>query len=401
MPLDEFYFNKFDVERICIDKVFFVVYDEQYSIQEHDFDKDLRDRFIHNVKMSQFRKGRQQQVIRKENNYSSWELRLSGARTMYFHVNIIHFIQETYDIKPSHVIYDSNFLPIDNKLTVVDHVAFLRRFIAEAMEFYRYFVSKHWGEDLGKVRYKIVEIEIPFEVYPCSVQDIADNLHSKGLSFRKYNAQSGTIYLQDVKTDNMVKYANQKYDKIIKIDDYDLELPDKRDILYMNKINSGRNEHKIQIKIYQKTFGLCRIEFTMFSLDARLIFDYSRGDMEIAEDLINFIHHGLKENNILPERYDKDRSLDEIVRFLSIAFKESEDVIFLLRDAEIFETSHANRHLRERLTKKGLLIAKYDNDNIRQKGVYLVNPVIKDFLNIYKPKGNEHFLKAGLYADLN
>jgi len=37
--LDETYFETFDLERICIDKVFFVVYDEEYALEDHFFDK--------------------------------------------------------------------------------------------------------------------------------------------------------------------------------------------------------------------------------------------------------------------------------------------------------------------------------------------------------------------------
>lgn len=33
--LDETYFETFDLERICIDKVFFVVYDEEYALEDH------------------------------------------------------------------------------------------------------------------------------------------------------------------------------------------------------------------------------------------------------------------------------------------------------------------------------------------------------------------------------
>ncbi|WP_342306349.1 hypothetical protein [Methanolobus sp. ZRKC5] len=56
-----------------------------------------------------------------------------------------------------------------------------------------------------------------------------------------------------IRTYNMIKVA-RKYDKVSKIDEYSLNPVLKCDIVYMNKINSRRNEHKIQIKIYQKTF---------------------------------------------------------------------------------------------------------------------------------------------------
>lgn len=309
--MDESYFHKFDLERICIDKVFFIVYDEEYAAGDHIFDKDLRDKFIQHVKRSRIHKGNFEQVLRRENNYSSWELQLKGPRVMRFHVNVIHFLQEQHNIKPDGVLHDDNFMPIHTNLKVIDYVTALRNFISDAMELYRETVHTYWGVDLGKVRYKISEIEIPYEVYPCSVEDIADNLYARGVAFRKYNSQSGTLYLNDVKTDNMMS-VSRKYDKIQKIDNHDIEVVSP-DIVYLNKINSGRNSHKIQIKIYQKTFGLVRIEFTIFSLDTKNIFNFSSTDQEISETLVMFIHHGLKENGITPDRYD--RSLDDVIRF--------------------------------------------------------------------------------------
>ncbi|WP_406670765.1 hypothetical protein V7O67_02710 [Methanolobus sp. ZRKC4] len=148
----------------------------------------------------------------------------------------------------------------------------------------------------------------------------------------------------------MIK-VTRKYDKISKVDDADLNPVLRRDILYMNKINSGRNDHKIQIKIYQKTFGLCRIEFTVFSKDADSIFEFRREDEQITEDLILFVHHGLKENGVLADRYDK--SLDDVIKFVSKAFKEPEDLIYSLRQCDIFEAGQANKSVRQRLVLEG------------------------------------------------
>jgi len=86
--------------------------------------------------------------------------------------------------------------------------------------------------------------------------------------------------------------------------------------------------------------------------------------------------------------------------FVSKAVKEPEDVIYSLRNCDVFETCRANEAVRKRLVKKGILLKKVDSDGSQQKGVYIVNPMIRDFLNMYKPKGNEHFVKGGLYPDL-
>lgn len=415
--LNEPYFNKFDLERCCIDKVFFVVYDKHYSATTHKFDKNMRDNFIQHIKRSRIKKGGFQEVIRKENDYSSWELQLGGSRTMYFHVNIIHLLQSIHDIKPQHVIYDDNFMPVDDKqLTVIDYVKALREFISDAKQLYHDIVRKHWDIELGDIEVKIAQIELPFEVYPASVDDIANNLYASGVSFRKYNTQSQTLYLTENQWDNKVTFSDRKYDKEFPIDDDDLQVPferskldnaldeakiqryNKSGIVYLNKINSGRTENKVQIKIYQKTFGLVRCELTIYSEDAKSIFKFDKDDYANAQRMVNFMHYTMKQNNITIERYD--RSLDDVVRFLSKSFKEPEDLIYNLKNCDVFETCKANRYVQQRLTRKGLLLPKYDSDGKRQRGIYIVNPVVREFLNIYKPNGTEHFIKSGFCPDL-
>lgn len=395
--LSEAFFNTFDMERICIDKVFFIVYDQYYSRGNHTFDTVLRDRFIQNVKNSRIKRGRNEQVLRKENKYSSWELKLRGSRTMLFHVNVIHYLQEIHDIRPTGVIYDDNYLPVDfKKITVLDYIRALRRFISDAMDLYRTLVKKYWGVDLDNIMYKLTAVELPYEIYPASVEDIATGMYARGVSFSKYNTQSGTLYLNDVKCDNMMS-VSRKYDKEFKIDSSEIS-PHVPNIVYVNGVNSGKNENKIQIKLYQKTFGLLRIEFTIYSDDALSIFNFNESDETIAETLILFIHNGLFENDITPTRYD--RSLDDIVRFLAVAVKEPEDMIYFLRNCDVFEANRANKDLRARLVHKGLLLRKTDSNGSRQRGIYVVNPHVKDFLNMYKPRGNEHFIKGGLFPDL-
>lgn len=392
--LDEKYFENFDFERICIDKVFLVIYDDDYVLEDHFFDKDLRDRFIQHVKRSRIKKGRFEQVLRRESEYSSWELQLRGGRMMYFHINVIHYLQDKFNLKPENVIYDDNFLPLDSKLKITDFVQALREFIVSAMDFYKEIVLEYWNVELKRVSVKLVEVELPFEVYPASVEDIAQNLYSKGVSFRKYNTQSGTIYLNNPETDNSI-HVDRKYDKEDPVQSADL-VPD---ICYLNGINSGRSLRKIQLKIYQKTFGLCRIEFTIFSQDAKQLFDWSRSDNSIAEDLIDFMHFNLSMHDINVERYD--RSLDDVVRFLAKAVKEPEDLIYQLGNMEVFEGNSANKAVRQRLVRKGILLKIEDSDNVVKRGLYVVNPILKEFLNMYKSKGDEHFVKNELFSMLN
>jgi len=74
-------------------------------------------------------------------------------------------------------------------------------------------------------------------------------------------------------------------------------------------------------------------------------------------------------------------TLEDIVCFLAKALKEPEELIYQLRDLDIFEASASNRAARQRLTRKGILIKPDDSD---KRGQYIVNPIVKDFLNMYE-----------------
>ena len=74
---------------------------------------------------------------------------------------------------------------------------------------------------------------------------------------------------------------------------------------------------------------------------------------DINPDLVDLVHYALKQQDILIERFD--RSLDDVVRFLSVALKEQEDLIYSFKDLDIFEVHQSNRAVRQRLTKKCIL----------------------------------------------
>jgi hypothetical protein len=114
--------------------------------------------------------------------------------------------------------------------------------------------------------------------------------------------------------------------------------------------------------------------------------------------VVGFVHCNLKIQDILVERFD--RSLDDVVRFLAVSMKETEDLIYYLKDLDIFEAYESNRVIRQRLTRKGILQKVKDSDGKQKRGLYIVNPVIREFLNLYSPKGNEHFIKNQLYPEL-
>jgi hypothetical protein len=80
--------------------------------------------------------------------------------------------------------------------------------------------------------------------------------------------------------------------------------------------------------------------------------------------------------------------------------KETEDLIYSLKDLDVFEAYESNRVIRQRLTRKGILQKVKDSDGQQKRGLYIVNPVICEFLNMYSPKGNEHFAKNPLFPRL-
>ena len=43
----------------------------------------------------------------------------------------------------------------------------------------------------------------------------------------------------------------------------------------------------------------------------------------------------------------------------------------------------------------------FDSEGVQKKGLYIVDPVIREFLNPYSPKVNEHFVKNQLYQIMN
>jgi hypothetical protein len=89
-----------------------------------------------------------------------------------------------------------------------------------------------------------------------------------------------------------------------------------------------------------------------------------------------------------------------VVRFLAVSMKEAEDLIYSLKDLDVFEAYESNRVIRQRLMRKAILQKVRDSDGKQKRGLYIVNPVIREFLNLYSPEGNEHFVKNQLYSGL-
>lgn len=185
---------------------------------------------------------------------------------------------------------------------------------------------------LSEKQANVSEMEIPFEVSPCSVDEIASYLDvSDGISFRKYKTQTGTLYLTENTSKTEVELPNGLSTRI----------PDDFDAVYVNNINGGYNENKIQLKFYQKTFGLVRIEFTIYRKEVKAIFSFHDHELDQdAERLVRWVHKQFKMRDKVTacvKRYDV--SLMNIVKTVASMTSVSEDLVYLLKDVEVFEAT--------------------------------------------------------------
>jgi hypothetical protein len=122
-PLNEAYFKTFDLERVCIDKVFLHIYDGCYSTLDQPFDEDLATKHFQAMKRSRVKGGRYEDVLHHQPKpYTFLEIRLKGARSMFVYVNIIEYLQDMRGIKPASdlILHESNFMPLDCTLTAQD-----------------------------------------------------------------------------------------------------------------------------------------------------------------------------------------------------------------------------------------------------------------------------------------
>ena len=387
IPFDETYFKTFDLERVCIDKVCLHIYDGWYSTQDHPFDDDLASHHPHAMKRSRVKNGRYEDVLHyAPKNCTFFDLRLKGARSMFVYVNIIEYLQDFKGIRPSpeHVIHESNFMPLDCTLTARDYIEALYTVIEHYKNEYKELVKKFWGEDLNDVKVSVSEMEIPFEVSPSCVDEISSYLDNDGVSFKKYNTQSATLYLTENKSKTEVELPNGLSTRI----------PDDFDTVYVNGINGGYKENKIQLKFYQKTFGLVRIEFTIYKEEVNAIFYFHNYEISgDAERLVRWVHKQFRDRDKVAACVKRDDvSLENIVKTIAGMTGLSEDIIYLLKNVEVFESSRKTDNLRRKLMKKHLLEPVTDDLGRSKRKIYRVTSQFKAMLKSFKPKGSESFL---------
>lgn len=386
------YFKIFELERIGFDKYFFVVFDRHYSKGDHPFDEKVaRENWQHRCYSRAKSKGRFVEVIRNENDYSFYELHLNGARYMFCYVNIIKYIQARKNISVDHnlIIHKDNFMPLEDKTLFSEYLEAKRDIEESFKELYRDIVKDFWKVDLEDICVKPSQLEIAYEVYPASVDDIANNFDANEVTYSRYNTQSGTIYL----TDSMGKTDVRLPDGL------SMRLEGEIDVTsepgssnfkpgssqYVSRLNAGYSSDKIQIKFYRKSYGLVRIEFS--------IVNETIGKLNSAEEYISFLHKNMNNNLKFSEFVKRfDVTLESIIKNVACACGISEELCYSLKDIGIWESSRETISLMRKLRKRKLLIPITDDIGTVKKGKYKVAPWFQDIFVRFKPKGKELFL---------
>lgn len=374
-------FQVFDLERVCLDKYFFVVYDKRYSMTDHDFDKKSAREYVQNLKKSRVKgKGRFVDVIRNEMDFSFYELHLAGSRHLFCYVNLIKYVQHKFNEFPESdlILFKDNFLPNDSKITLEDFISAKNEIEGLFKDLYYKLALDLWGVYLENIMIKPVQLEVAYEVFPSSVNDISSMFDMNDVTFRRYNSQSGTIYLNESLGSQEIRLPEGQ---TIKIND-DFEL---RDSGYVSNISGGYSSDKCQIKIYQKTFGLVRIEFSIVNETIKKLNFY--------DDYISFLS-GVVRNNLCLIEYIKrfDISLDEVIKNVSCAIGITEEICYSLKDVGVWESNRCNRNLKRKLLKKHLLVPITDDIGTKKIGVYKVAPWFKEIFTKFKQTGKELFL---------
>jgi len=383
------FFKTFDLERVCLDKYFFVVYDTRYCQGDHPFDERLAQEYWQNRFSSRAKaKGRFVDVVRYENDYSFFQMYLNKSRHMFCYVNIIKYLQQIKGITvdQSLVLSKDNFMPVDDKTLFSEYLQAKQDIEQHFISVYHKFVKDNWKIDLTEIAVKPVQLEIAYEVFPASVNDIANNFDAKEVSFKRYNTQSGTIYLNEHLGSTDIRLPDGLTMKIT--EDHEV-FSDPPSAQYTSRLSAGYSTDKIQIKFYQKSFGLVRIEFSLVNDTIKKLND--------PEEYIRFLHKTMSDNLRFGEFIKRfDIALEDIIREVSIACNISEELCYSIKDIGVWESSRETICTMRKLRKRRLLIPISDDIGTKKKGLYKVAPWFQEIFTKFKPKGKELFLPSAI-----
>jgi hypothetical protein len=358
IPID--FFDNFDMQRICIDRCQIVIYDKKYSMGEHYFDIDLANTYLMpHMKRSKIGK-RFEDVVRYDNKNSSidYEIRLRGSRAMLVRTNIIRYYKLLNNIETEgDILHEDNFFPVDIVVPLKDQVELLYGVIEDAKEFYYNFVKEWWGYDCKNIEAKLVVVELPYEIYPANVPQLLDDINLSGHVVTHHDTQSQTIYFQekDAKSDDSI-YRHYN----------DIQIS-------VNKLKTDIG--KIQFKIYQKSWGLVRMEHTVYANDLKYLFRLKKYLLDKdVEHITLFLKNEFVKRRILPKRFLGD--YEESLRYLSEVYKFDILTLDNLSKISVWESSKANRGTTQKLLRKKLI-------KKLSRGIYEIDPHFKDLLNSF------------------
>ena len=351
------FFDDFDMQRVCIDRCQFIIYDKKYAMKGHSFDKELAD-FDLSLHMKRSKIGRRYVDVAcffNPSNVIGYEVRFDQSRAMLVRVNIIRLYNEENNIVVKDVLNEDNFFPLDIIVPLKEQVDLLYSVIEKAKVFYYDFVKKYWSYECEDIKVKLNVVEFPYEVYPGNVQQFKEELN--GHKITTYDTQSQTIYFdnkKDVETNLIENVSNNVQVAVNRL-----------------RTESG----KIQFKIYQKAFGLVRMEHTVYADDLKFLFSLKKHlSIVDSEQIILFLKGEFKKRGILPRRFTSD--YDDALVYMSRVYGLSPITIDGLLKMSVWESRKTNRGMTQKLLRKGLIVKV-------SRGIYNINPHFKQYFESY------------------
>jgi len=305
---------------------------------------------------------------------------------MFCYVNIIKYLQAVKGITvdQSLVLSKDNFMPVDDKTKFEEYLQAKSEVEQNFISEYRKFVKENWKTDLDEIAVKPVQLEIAYEIFPASVNDIANNFDTKEVTFKRYNTQSGTIYLNEHLGSTDIRLPDGLTMKIT--EDHEV-FSDPPSAQYTSRLSAGYSTDKIQIKFYQKSFGLVRIEFSLVNDTIK--------KLNSPEEYLRFLYKTMNDNLHWREFIKRfDVALEDIIKAVSVACNISEELCYSIKDIGVWESSRETISVMRKLKKRGLLLPITDDIGTRKKGLYKVAPWFQEIFTKFKPKGKELFLPS-------
>ena len=361
-------FTGYSMERICIDRVVVTIYDKRYAQEKHPFSSDVADHFPHRLKKSRIGK-RSEDVISSSNGHASWEIRLRGPRTMVLHYNVIRAYKNQHDIKvPSdQIIKEDNVFPVDMVVPLENQIKLLYEAIDIAKGIYYNFVKDWWDYRCRDIEAVIKTVEIPYELYAANVPDLFEQVIVSGKNVYRYATQSNTLYFQE---------KDKEFDDYVNDSIYTINMTS-------NKFNT-QFDKRVQFKIYQKLWGLARLEHTIYGDDIKHLFHQDiRKISEDADHIKLFLDSQFRQRGMYFSKHEA--SLSRVVELWSKSSGIPYDTLYNLAKIEIWESDRDNLAMTKRLKNRGFIF----KDTTTLRGFYKISPEFKRMVEKFPERDDE------------